>query len=197
MGKKAATKAWSHPRLGDFAAGEPWVRKLKIREFAAFSYDTGYSNARRSTGNVAFHLRPQSINGELKVPTPGMIAVVDRILDDPAAIVQKVIAALWEEFNGRGPDSGMWWHGSLVKGSESFDSLGEPPASARDVLQMLRLSDILIFNDEWNYSKPIAILSFSASFEEEHGVDVLTDGVTILGTGYIGDTQVWEHLRTP
>ena len=193
-----AKQAWTHPRLGNFAAGDYWDRKINVPEFAAFSYDTGYSNAPRSTGDIRFGFGPHSSKEKLPAPTPEMIAVADRILNDPAALVQKVIDALWEEFNGRGPTSGMSWRGALVPGSDSFGNLGEPPpSSAQELLEMLQLSGIIVEDKWWDYPKPIAILVFSALFEQEHGVSVLTDGLTILGTGLAGEAEIWEHLRPP
>jgi hypothetical protein len=39
----------------------------------------------------------------------------------------------------------------------------------------------------YEHKKPIAELTFSAGFEPEHGVGILTDGNTILGTSYASD----------
>ena len=199
MGKQATTKAWSHPKLGSFAAGEAWERKLNIPEFAAFSYDTGYSNARRSTGDVTFSLSAYLKEEDLEIPTPAMIAIADRIINDPVALVQKVITALWDDFNGREPDSGIWWHGILKRRADGyFGEGGEPPPTcAQDILKVLQLYDIVVFDREWTYPKPLAFLTFHAAFEQEHGVSILTDGQAILGAGYAGEAEVWEHLRQP
>jgi hypothetical protein len=43
------------------------------------------------------------------------------------------------------------------------------------------------------YEKPVVELSFHAAFEEEHGVGVLTDGNTILGTGYSVDVRPFKR----
>src|SRR5690349_21423027 len=102
-------KKWKHRTLGEFAVdGSVWMRKMKVPAFAAFSYDTGYSNAPRSTGEITLTLSTWFGIDHLDEPTPGMIAVAEKIVGDPEETVGKVVAALWEDFNGRGPDSGMW-----------------------------------------------------------------------------------------
>ena len=40
---------------------------------------------------------------------------------------------------------------------------------------------------------PLVELSFHAAFEEEHGVSVLTDGDSILGTGYYLDVVPYDY----
>src|ERR1041385_1095593 len=41
---------WNHPKLGLFKYRGGWAKELNFPAFKAFSYDTGYANARRSTG---------------------------------------------------------------------------------------------------------------------------------------------------
>ena len=97
-------------------------------------------------------------------------------------------AALWDEFNGRGPDSGMWWHGDTEQWVEGLDSSGLPlPTKADDLLGLMALSSIVVRRKVDGYDKPVVELSFAAAFEEEHGVGVLTDGKKVLGTGYSTD----------
>lgn len=42
------------------------------------------------------------------------------------------------------------------------------------------------------YDEPIVELSFSAPFEDEHGVGVMTDGQSVLGIGYSCDVTPFE-----
>src|SRR4051794_27383272 len=102
-------RKWKHRTLGEFVVGDSvWERKMKVPAFAAFSYAMRYSNARRSTGEIRLLLTTWLGGDHLDEPTPGMISVAEKIVGDPSEMVRKVVAALWEDFNGRGPDSGMW-----------------------------------------------------------------------------------------
>src|SRR5688500_15822631 len=169
-------KAWKHPKLGEFAASDSgWSTTAKIPAFKKFSYDTGYSNARRSTGNV--HVGLSRFLAYAKVPnTPPdeMVALLDHVIVDPQALVDKVVAALWDDFNGRGPDSGVWWHGNMKAINDSFKSHRlPPPKTADDLLQALQVNLVMIFDEWWDHPAPVIYLSFHALFEEEHGVAIL------------------------
>lgn len=187
-------KQWKHPRLGEFAVdGKAWRRKLNVPAFAAFSYDTGYSNAKRSTGDIAFSFSPWLSNEKLDAPTPGMIAVAMKIFDDPEATVQKVIAALWEDFNGGQRDSGHWWHGNMEQIRAAFEEEGLPPLTrAQDLLNVLQLYDVAVFDKSFEAPDPIAWLTFHAAFEQEHGLSILSNGDDILGAGYCGEATPWK-----
>ena len=183
-------KNWKHPKLGEFAAhksGNGWSRKMNVPAFAAFSYDTGYSNARRSTGDITFTFSPWLANDHLDAPTPGMIAVAEKILDDPGKTVRMVAEALWEDFTGRGADSGMWWHGDMDQIRPTFEELKlRPPTRAEDLLNLLRTDDIAVFDKFDDLPHPVAYLQFDAAFEQEHGLTLLSNGDAILGIGYAG-----------
>jgi hypothetical protein len=59
---------WQHPVLGTFEfAGSRWAADVKVPAFKEFSYDTGYSNARRSTGKHALIF---FADGEKEKPPP-------------------------------------------------------------------------------------------------------------------------------
>ena len=51
------SKPWTHPKLGEFEVNGPgWLRTVNVPAFKAFSYDTGYPNARRSRGTYPLFL---------------------------------------------------------------------------------------------------------------------------------------------
>src|SRR5688500_7334400 len=120
---------WQHPRLGTCNVSKGgWSRTVHVPAFAAFSYDTGYSNARRSTGDVSLGMHYHLLGATAAPsPPPEMVALAEKVMADPQALVNTVIAALWDDFNGRGPDSGMWWHGGMETINKSFMSAGLPP----------------------------------------------------------------------
>jgi hypothetical protein len=190
-------KAWKHPKLGAFAASDSgWSTTAQVPAFKAFGY-TGRGKARRSTGEVSLGIHYFTMNAQVpETPPPEMVALLDKVLADPQALVDKVVAALWDDFNGRGPDSGIWWHGDIATVNKSLkaDDL-PPPKDARDLLSALHLSSIIVFNEWWDYPAPIVYLEIHAAFESEHGVSILTNVDEILGVGFSGEATLWKHLR--
>jgi len=195
-----AAKTWKHPKLGEFAADSSgWSTTAKFPAFKKFSYDTGYTNARRSTGKVDLGLRYFMMNDPVpSAPPAEMVALLDRLLSDPAALVDRVVVALWEDFNGRGPNSGMWWHGGMEEIHKTFRRMRLPPPKGSDgLLPVLQLTGVTVFKEWWEHPTPIGYLDFHAAFEEEHGVSILTGSDEILGTGYSdGSVMLWEHLQS-
>src|SRR5688572_15310045 len=179
-----AGKTWKHPKLGEFAADNSgWSSTAKVPAFKKFSYDTGYSNARRSSGKVNLGIRYFKLNDPVpNTPPREMVALLDALLADPAALVGRVVATLWEDFNGRGPDSGMWWHGDMKTLNKSFKSQGlSTPKKPDDLLPALQLTGVTVFKEWWDHPAPIGYLDFHAAFEREHGVTLLTGADEALG----------------
>ena len=109
---------------------------------------------------------------------------MEKVVARSVEMAQLVITALWNDFAGTPPDSGMWWHGDLESVSEEIEP---PPMQASDLAALLRLNRIVAHDRDYGTGSPVIELSFHAAFEEEHGVGVLTDGETIIGTGYSYD----------
>jgi hypothetical protein len=126
-----------------------------------------------------------------------MVSLLDNVMADPRALVDRVVNALWEEFNGRGADSGVWWRDNIKQINKSFASDGlPPPKRADDLLPALQLTSLSIFNEWWDYPAPILYLDFHAAFEEEHGVAMLGDSERMLGAGFAaGDVTLYKELR--
>jgi hypothetical protein len=184
---------WKHPTLGPFAfEGMGWTKVVDVPAFKACSYDTGYSNAPRSTGK---HRLTFATFGESDVPSPAKVALADRLLANQAPLVDAIATALWEDFNGRGSESGMWWHGDLATAAKSWKGLKlPPPAKPADVLPGLQLGRIIVRDGFPRHpADPIIELAFHAAFEEEHGVSILTDGQSILGVGYNLDVMPYDY----
>jgi hypothetical protein len=187
---------WDHPELGRFEFRSGWAKELDFPAFKAFSYDTGYGNARRST---AKHGMLFWAGNESDVPGPETAALAAKVVANQAKLVSKIADALWDDFNGRGPDYGVWWHGSLddvakVIGSKS--TLRGP----KDVLRLLQVDAVFIRRAHpgvSGYDKPAAEIAFHAAFEPEHGVGILTDGNAILGIGFTLDVALYEPPKRP
>ena len=178
---------WDHPKLGRFEHdGVAWTRTVKTPGFKPFRYEGSSTKC-----ELGFETKDEN-----EPPSREALAVSDRVLANQAALVAKVAEALWDDFTGKGPDSGMYWHGdldSLADGMEFEESL-KPPKKAADVPRLMQLTNITIQKSR-RAQKPLAELSFAAAFEEEHGVGILTDGRTILGIGYSSDVRPFKKSK--
>jgi hypothetical protein len=185
------SSTWNHPRLGRFQYdGTAWLTEVHAAGFDVFAYDTGYSNAGPPTGKYVLAFDADS---EKDVPSPAAVALAEKVLADPAALVSKVTRALWDDFNGRGPESGMWWHGDLDQVAEGMDDADlPPPQGPDDLLKIMQLFRIRVRKGADGHGKPVVELCFWAAFEEEHNVGVLTDGEKVLGTGYHIDVSPFK-----
>jgi len=207
---------WKHPELGTFKFDYGWVGTIKAPGFKAFAYDTGNGNAEPATGRYKLSFEAKD---EKDLPSPELIQVAQLLLADQAAIVSLITAALWDEFNGRGPKSVVWWYGNLKEVAHAVVSgysnapKSQTLKSARDLLAVLRLYDISILKEQKAapsrvgvnpftkqemkfkprpYQPPSAELNFHAAFEIEHGLGVRTDGKSVLGVGYWGEVQPFQ-----
>jgi hypothetical protein len=68
-----------------------------------------------------------------------------------------------------------------------------PPLTGPESLQRwMRLSRVWVRKEMEGRAGLLVELSFHAAFEPEHGVGVLTDGDSIVGTGYDYDVTPFE-----
>ena len=182
---------WDHPQLGRFEYGEGgWAKELDFPAFKAFAYRTRYDHAGRSTGKQGMLFWASGPND---VPSPETAAVGAKVVANQADLVAKVTEALWDTFNGRGPDYGSW-HGCL---EDLTKLLGpkRPLRAPKDVLRLLRANGVYVRSPYPGVSgldRPAAAIQFYSAFEPEHGVGVLTDGDAILGMGYWLDVVLFE-----
>jgi len=183
---------WDHPKLGKFKFDlVAWHGVAKAPAFDVFTYDDGLGDQRKPNGKyeIAF-----SGEDESDTPPAPAVALALKVLDAQKELPARVMKALWDDFNGRGPYSGMWWHDDLAQVGEAMEDSGaEPPASADDLRKVLWLASIKVRKEVHRYPRPVVELSFSAAFEEEHGVGVLTDGKKILGLGYSHDVTPFKE----
>ena len=187
-------ETWEHPDLGRFVldGGEGWRGTVAAPGFDVFAFDVGYDVGPPDGRYELVFRRGGDFGAEddADAPSEAEVAVARRVLADPAGLARTVAAALWDDFDGRGPGSGMWWQGDLAAVAEAMEGdEAPPPAGPDDVARLLRLGSIVIRESDDRPGKPVADLAFWASFEEEHGVGVLTDGETVLGLGYQSDAE--------
>jgi hypothetical protein len=87
----------------------------------------------------------------------------------------------------------MWWHGDIEGIADIFGDGDFPaPTGPGDLMPVMRFMGLDVHESLYKYTKPIAELSFSALFEDEHGVGIVTDGRTILGTGFMCDARPYK-----
>jgi hypothetical protein len=181
--KKAQRKIWKHADLGTFKFDDGWVSSLSLPAFKAFKYDSEGSRARSFKTDICF-----AVDLPEDVPTPRTVAVAMRVIKNQESLAGKLKKAIFDDINGRGPRSGMWWRGNIQTINEYVaDESGrrklKPLKAPADLEHFLGRPAIDIRESVYGFDKPCAIISFSALFEPEHGVGILTDGVRILGLG--------------
>src|SRR5688500_847987 len=123
---------WNHPKLGEFEYdGIAWVKKVEAPGFDPFTYDRESSDV-----ELAFEA-----DDEDDSPTAEAVALALKVLANHAKLVPKITKALWDDFNGRGPDSGMWWHGDLDQVADAIEIEELPrPTKADDLLALMSCS---------------------------------------------------------
>lgn len=131
--KKAKKKVptWNHPDLGRFTYdGVAWTKAMAVPAFKAFRYGG------RANGKCELTFDADDAS---EVPTPTAISVAAAVLNRPDDLVKKLITALWDDFNGRGRESGMYWHGDLDAVTErlEWDDDAKPPHRAEDLFKLL------------------------------------------------------------
>ena len=192
----SASNTWAHPQLGQFLFdGGTWTAEVEAPAFDVFIYSPAFLKE----PYVPSGRYPLQFLADTPAETPSAAAVdlALKVLAPQEALVSKVTTALWEDLNGRGPQSGMWWYGGLDQIADDYEEEDMPAlASADDLHNALALSSISIRQDDESGNRPVVELSFDAFFEEEHGVGILTDGEAILGTGYMISVRPFRDDRS-
>lgn len=179
-----ADDSWDHPVLGRVALDDYlWRAGATLDAFRVFGYGWRSAQEQDTWTWLAFW-------GEER-PTGAAVELAVRVVDNQASLVERVRSALWADFNGDGPRSGMWWHGELDEINEDGfhgvddDSLIEAESDLHQHLGRARVA----IRDSNNDEPPIAEITFSASFELEHGIGVLDDGTRVIGIGYASSAR--------
>lgn len=198
---------WTDPRLGKFTFDDVctrWEAVVAAPGFDVLTYD--WNKKPTDPG-----YEPPNGHYELKIDDEqgttdraAAVALALKVLGNQVALAERVVAAVWDDINGRGGDSGMWWHGDFsfpqgdptgLRRSFIIDGLTQDGLSlerAEDLKQLLRLREIVVRNDVGEHGESLVELRFDAAFEIEHGIGILTDGDQILGTGYQVDVEAFR-----
>ena len=148
-----------------------WCATCKLPAFKAFKC----GGSRRFIFDIEFE-----VGEEGAMPSKRAVTVAQRVIDNQEKLVTKIANALWNDFAGKGPNTGMWWHGDLNAVSDNIAlgmGFGETVflESVVDVFGIIGLPAVYIRENMYNYEKPIAEIGFYAAFEDEHGLGVLTN----------------------
>ncbi|MEM6561392.1 MAG: hypothetical protein AAF656_07310, partial [Planctomycetota bacterium] len=104
---------------------------------------------------------------------------------------QTLRRGVWDEFTGAEPQGRYWWSGQL----DQVNSLFEKPLSGPDdLIDHLDPHTLFVTEDFHGDEQLVAGFHCSCDFEEEHGLDILTDGQRVLGTGYSGEARKYERF---
>ena len=110
-------------------------------------------------------------------PLAGAVEIALGVIANEAQGCHPWLFTLWNEFNGHGPKSEMWWFGDMETVAENFGYDERPrPSGPDDLLSAMGFNGLSIRESLYGYKKPFAELTFSAGFEPEHGIGILTDG---------------------
>src|SRR3712207_5468916 len=131
---------WKHPQLGEFTLGSAWTATVDIPAFATFSYP---ARVGPSSGKCCLSfLKPMfgfGAGANSDPPSEGAVRVALRVIENQQQLASAMALALWEEFHGRGPTSGMWWYGKIEKVRENAAEAGvaalETPDDVRRLLK--------------------------------------------------------------
>jgi hypothetical protein len=189
---------WNDPTLGSFDCGRfGWTRTIQLPAFKSFSYRKPWVT--KPPGKPKFSILLPSFGpgrGKRTVPPQAEVRIARAVFESQARIAELVLATFWDEFNGRGAVSGLWWRGKLEQIRATVEASGLGPLEGpADLKRLLRLTDVAIAPFIDGSDEPVAQLCFVAAFEPEHGVGVLTDGQAILGTGYMMEVQPYPRPR--
>lgn len=169
---------WTHPTLGDFSFNYAWSATISLPAFDVFCWDDS-----NGTYTLQFEVEDES-----HVPLDEDVEMLLAVVSRHEFLPKQIATALWDDFNDRGPGSPMWWRNSLAEVNEE---LPHPITCHDDVYQQLDLQEIRVVR-LLGHDKRFVEFDFGASFEEEHGVGVLTDGKDILGLGYGWDVRPFK-----
>ena len=187
-------KTWKHPKLGNLKYDDDqvcWIGKCHLPAFKVFKWKSKKWKSKLKKPVGEFELLFATDDGATPSTRAAMLATL--VVANHEKLASLVAPTLWEDFNGRGPESGMWWHGDMGQVEENIRYGDCPkPKGPQDLLSVMRFTRLVIHESVYKYKAPIGEFTFAALFDEEHGVGILTDGEKIVGTGYAQEASPFE-----
>ena len=182
---------WKHQKLGKLkydGGRDAWVGIINVPAFKAFTH----SWDDHVHGRCDLVLQAED---DTDTPSSAAVELALKTLANQEKLVKSITASLWKQFKGSGPKSGMWWYGGLDQVIESGEDENVPALkNASSLLAWMHPNGIIVRHSGIRSEvSPVVEITFSAVFEMEHGVGILTDGVKVLGTGYTYDVEPFEE----
>lgn len=126
-------------------------------------------------------------------PDAHVFNLLDPLMNNAARLPDLVVDALWNELSGNEMESSYWWAHPTHGLGEVNRNLNEPITKRDDLWRVLHPGSLFVRKDHGD-KQLTAGIGFSCDFEEEHGLDVLTDGFRVLGTGYADDAEKYRRF---
>ena len=100
------SQTWKHPELGEFKhnGGFGWSRDCPLPAFSVFNWE-----ADDAESPAKYELIFEGDSNE--EPSAAAAEIGALVVANQSKLATLITHTLWEDFNGRGPESGMWWHG--------------------------------------------------------------------------------------
>lgn len=109
---------WQHPELGNFKFEDTgWITQHSFPVFKPFIYRWHGRHVGQSKIKLAFEAEDES-----QFPTKQSIAVALRVIRNIETLAKRIQKAVWDDLNGNGEDSGMWWHGDRNTINQMIDA---------------------------------------------------------------------------
>lgn len=172
------TRTWDHPELGAFEWDiDHWKGRIEVPAWSVYKHyneeeDEDVEN--ESSVEVMIHrIEDEDEPSEVQVQS-----LVEFIKHSPK-LADAVIEVIWAGFQGKSP-TGYWWELDEVNEYAEFDEEAKPIKSKGDVRHSLTLISVSV-----GYQHESAVeVSFSAWWEDEHGIGVLVHEDRVIGVGY-------------
>ena len=176
--------SWTHPTLGDFAFDSiGWIAELELPGFTSFDRNRTADNAASMVEMLFVADEPD------EHPSEGMAQVAQNLVANHQRLLEDGLRIYFDDIHGIGHDSGMWWYGGIEQVNEILANHSKRLEAQSDLYLLLERPSISIQESGYGYDGPCAIIEFESPIDVEHGVGWLTDGITILGTGYSCDVS--------
>jgi hypothetical protein len=191
-------KTWKHPQLGTFTmrarfGRHLWENVLDLPAFAIFKF------SRNGRFRGVKKLRCEIVGRESEsTPLKSTIHLCERIAKNQDKLVRNIRDSLFQDINGEGKDSGMWWrHDPIEFAVLCCEFLREKTRFSRvyhpEQIEMLIGGPTITIDQYSSDSKaPLAMINVSTYFKDEHGLGVLTNGNSVLGLGYAGEASPYR-----
>jgi len=179
---------WEHPKLGKFIFEEysGWKQRIFLDVFARFTYESVPNGISDKKADLV--LRAWEPN---ELPNNKLIDMAVTCVTNIEILVTQGIEYLCNDIHGKGPDSGIWWRGSLDQIYEILDNKYSENVleSTGGFYELLGEPYIVVQEFAMGYTGYCAEIGFASPIDTSHGVSFLTDGTDIIGIGYNADVS--------